>query len=249
MIQTSAIHCLHETGGRKQNEDALWPAKNSALPADRLFVVCDGVGGSSAGEIASALTCESFADYFQNNLPAGEKIGKEFINLAYGYTLAKFKEHIESDPSLGDMSTTLTLVYLNQASVTVAWCGDSRVYQLRNGEVVFQSTDHSLVNQLVKAGEITEAEAQQHPQRNLILRAIQYKEKPSAIECIELTDVKSGDYFLLCTDGLLENINRDVLHKLLKAGEPKNYADAIQAICSGKTKDNYSMYLFNLTKE
>ncbi len=256
MIQTSEIYCLHEKGARENNEDALWPAKKSALPADRLFIVCDGVGGSSAGEIASSMTCAGFADYFKKQLSENEQPGTHFLNQAHASTLAHFKAHIEKDPSARDMSTTLTLVYLNRASVMVAWCGDSRIYQIRNGEIVFQSQDHSLVNQLVKAGELTAEEAENYPQKNLILRAIQYKEKPSAIESVELTDVRPGDYLLLCTDGLLENINPGVLKDLLKEGEPaygtgrqKNYADAIDAICKGKTKDNYSMYLIKLINE
>jgi len=249
MIHTSAIYCLHETGGRAQNEDAVWPAKDSATPADRLFIVCDGVGGSSAGEIASALTCEAFATYFQKHVQQNVKPGAAFIGQAQQYTLTQFKDHIDKDPALGDMSTTLTLVYADQDSVLAAWCGDSRIYQLRNGEIIFQSRDHSLVNQLVKAGEITATEAQHHPQKNMILRAIQYKEKPSAIECVELTDVQSGDYLLLCSDGLLENINPGVVKNLLKDGEQKNYADAIDAVCKGKTKDNYSMYLIKLINE
>lgn len=249
MIKASEIYCLHEKGARENNEDAVWPVKSSASPADRLFIVCDGVGGSSAGEIASAMTCAGFADYFKKQLPQNEQPGTDFLDQAHTSTLAQFKEHIEKDPGAGDMSTTLTLVYLNRTSVMVAWCGDSRVYQLRNGEIIFQSQDHSLVNQLIKAGELTAEEAENFPQKNLILRAIQYKEKPSAIESIELTDVQSGDYLLLCTDGLLENINPGVLKDILKEGEQKNYADAIDAICKGKTRDNYSMYLVKLINE
>lgn len=249
MIQTSAIHCLHETGEREQNEDAIWPVKGSALPADRLFIVCDGVGGSSAGEVASAMTCAGFADYFKNQLAQHEQPGKDFLALAQAYTLANFKAYIEKNPSAGGMSTTLTLVYLNHASVLVAWCGDSRIYQVRNGEIIFQSRDHSLVNELIKAGELTEEEAEHSPQKNLILRAIQYKEKPSAIESIELTDVQSGDYLLLCTDGLLENIKPGVLKDLLKEGKQKKYDEEINAICKNNTRDNYSMYLINLINE
>ena len=68
MIKAAEIYCLHEIGGRENNEDAVWPLKNSAVPADRLFIVCDGVGGSNAGEIASAITCAGFADYFKTQL-------------------------------------------------------------------------------------------------------------------------------------------------------------------------------------
>lgn len=248
MIKTSDIFYLNEKGARENNEDAIWPQAGTASPGNRLFIVCDGVGGNSAGEVAATLTCEYFAGYFMKRLGDTESAGKEFIKQAHEYTLTHFKDHIEKNPTARDMSTTLTLAYLNPASVTVAWCGDSRIYQLRNGEVVFQSTDHSLVNQLLKAGGITEAEAQHHPQKNMILRAIQYKDKPSAIEVVELTDVKAGDHFLLCTDGLLENIDGRRLTQII-AGEQKNLAAAIDAICSGNTKDNYSMYLFKIINE
>ena len=246
MIQTLEIYCLNEIGGRGQNEDAVWPLKNSASPADRLFMVCDGVGGSNAGEIASALTCQSFADYFKKSQPDKEK-GKDFLTDAHEVALSHFKKHIEKDPSAQDMSTTLTLVCLNNDSALVAWCGDSRIYQIRNGEIIFQSMDHSLVNELIKAGELTPEEAEHSPQKNIILRAIQYKEKPAAIESVELTDVRSGDFFLLCSDGLLENVNPGILKELLKEKGGNNYADAIDAVCKGKTRDNYSMYLIKLT--
>ncbi len=249
MIKASEIYCLHEKGGRENNEDAVWPLKKSATPQDRLFIVCDGVGGSSAGEIASDMTCVSIAAYFKEHLSHDKQAGRDLLEQAHASTLGHFKDHIEKDPSTSDMSTTLTLVYLNPASVFVAWCGDSRIYQLRNGEVIFRSQDHSLVNQLIKAGELTEKEAENYPQKNLILRAIQFKEKPSAIETVELTDVQSGDYLLLCTDGLLENINPGVLKDLLREDQQKDYANALDAICKGKTRDNYSMYLVKLINE
>src|SRR5436190_20381628 len=101
----SEIFCLNELGGRQQNEDAVWPIKNAATRDDRLFIVCDGVGGSSCGEIASSLTCESLADYYKQNLKRGQKPDEYFTRDACIYALGHFKSYVQSHPDARDMST------------------------------------------------------------------------------------------------------------------------------------------------
>jgi PPM family protein phosphatase len=247
MLSISESYCLNEIGRRSHNEDAVWPLKNTATKEDRLFMVCDGVGGNSHGEIASALTCEGFASYFQQHLARGHNPDCGFIEAARAYVMQAFKQYISSRPGAASMSTTLALVYITDKRVLVAWCGDSRIYQIRDGDVIFQSEDHSLVAELVKRGELTKEEAASHPRKNIILRAIQYKEKLSEIDCVELTNVQNGDFILLCSDGFLENIGEAALHKLLAKSTGNRVVDEFQALCKNKTNDNYSMYLLRLS--
>jgi PPM family protein phosphatase len=246
MLYISESYCLHEVGGRSLNEDSVWPVKNTAATQHRLFLVCDGVGGNSSGEVASDLTCKGFASYFQQHPPKGQDPDGDFIEKARSQVMALFQQYIAGHPEAANMSTTLALAYLKNESVLVAWCGDSRIYQIRQGRIIFQSEDHSLVNELVKRGELTREEARLHPQRNVILRAIQFKDIPSAIECKELTDVREGDFILLCSDGLLENIGPAELQQLLINPVKDQLLDEFKQLCAGKTKDNYSMYLLQL---
>jgi serine/threonine protein phosphatase PrpC len=145
MVKLSKFFALNEIGGRQNNEDSIWPIKGYAVSDDRLFMVCDGVGSSNCADIASSLTCESFALYFKNNLKPGKKPDTEFINNAQFNTLDYFRKYITEHAEAEGMSTTLTLAYFGQNSVVIAWCGDSRIMQIRNGEVIYRTTDHSLV--------------------------------------------------------------------------------------------------------
>lgn len=245
MLHISKSYCLNEIGGRTQNEDSVWPLKDAASPHDRLFMVCDGVGGSNYGEVASSLTCEGFGHFFQQHLTQGTTLDCAFIESARAYVMQHFEYFINQTPGAENMSTTLTLAYVGDSSVVIAWCGDSRIYQIRQGRVIFQSEDHSLVSELVKRGELSPEEASTHPQRNIILRAIHFKERLSEIDCVELTDVQDGDFILLCSDGLLENIGEAELQKLLIQSD-NALAGAFHELCLGKTKDNYSMYLLQI---
>lgn len=247
MINITNAYCLNEIGGREQNEDSVWPIKGAYSKGDRLFMVCDGVGGNSYGEVASALTCEGFANYFQRHLPQDKTPDCRFVEDARSYVMQQFRRHIAAKPGASNMSSTLTLAYVADNSVFIAWCGDSRVYLVRNGNIVFQSEDHSLVNELIRRGDLTKEEAKSHPQKNIILRAIQYKETYAPIDCVELTDVRESDYILLCSDGLLENIGVDELKYLLSDIPGDRILAETQRLCKGTTRDNYSLYLVRLS--
>ena len=170
----------------------------------------------------------------------------DFVERARQITMNEFEQYIRNHQEAEQMSTTLTLAYIGHDSVLVAWCGDSRIYQIRNGEVIFQSEDHSLVNELVKRGELLKADAENFSQKNIILRAIQYKRPFSSIDTMILKDVQPGDYILICSDGLLENVDRSILKQVLRGMPENNLSDIFEKYCYGRTKDNYSMYLIEL---
>jgi protein phosphatase len=147
-----------------------------------------------------------------------------------------------------EMATTFSLLLMYPEKAFIAWCGDTRVYHLRAGKILFKTEDHSLVNALKKEGEITEEEARLHPQKNIILRAIKADGSPIDADSHWIEELQEGDYFLLCTDGVLENISDDDIQSLLSENDTAktDLAKSFQALCYGRTRDNYSMYLVRL---
>lgn len=146
------------------------------------------------GEIASSLACESFQSFFSTFLE--EEPSEEFINKAIRYTEARFDDYVNSHPEAKGMATTLTMVSVGISGITLAHIGDSRIYQFRRGEIIYQTEDHSLVNSLVKLGKISKEEAVTHPQKNVIIRAIQGTEHPTEADVALLNDIQVGDFFL-----------------------------------------------------
>ena len=231
-----------EKGGRQNNEDSIYPLPETVNSNQKLFLVCDGVGGSAKGEIASALACESFQTFFSTFLE-GEP-SKEFVDRAVKYTEARFDSYVELHPEAKGMATTLTMVAVGKSGVTLAHVGDSRIYQFRKGKIIYETEDHSLVNALVKLGKITKEEALLHPRRNVIMRAIEGTEHSTEADVALLRDVQEGDYFFMCTDGVLERLwDEDLSHIFSTSANPEEIKDAILAACCGKTRDNFSFYI------
>ena len=245
-MQVTRIDFLHETGAKKNQEDYLWPSPGKASAADRIFIVCDGVGGSDNGEVASRVVAESVGEALTGRpSEASLLLINELLEAArqelVEYALVK---------GLGrDMATTFTLLQLVNQRAFIAWCGDSRIYHLRGNEILFRSDDHSLVHSLVRKGELTEEEARDHPQKNLLLKAIRADDARPEAEARWIRDIEEGDQFLLCTDGLLENLSDADLLTLLQmqATGALDLSEALRQSCQDKTRDNYSMYLVRVS--
>lgn len=240
---------LHELGKRSNNEDYIYPYAGAATPEDRLFIVCDGVGGASKGEIASRMACDLFQAYFAENEPE-TVVDKAYISKALSFVEEKMTEHISQNGQCLGMATTLTLLYIDDKrdEITIAWIGDSRVYHVREGKVMYVTQDHSLINELVKRGEVSPEEAATHPQRNVILRAISGSENPTKAEVVQIKDIQPNDYFLLCTDGVLESVETRLIATLLKSKNADLQAvnQQIKDMCAENSKDNHSLYLFQI---
>lgn len=245
----SNIYYLYEIGGKRNQEDYIWPTAGSATLQDRIFIVCDGVGGSENGEIASKIIAESMGNALKRIPP--EKIKSATVNEELETSRQKLVSYANSHRLNPDMATTICILVLTENKAFISWSGDSRVYHLRNGEVLYKTSDHSLVNTLVKKGEISEEDASSHPQKNIILKAIKADETPVEAEDQWIEDVRGGDYFLLCTDGLFENITEEDLSILLNKNDKGDFdlVNAFQKYCFNKTRDNYSMYLLRISPE
>ena len=249
---------LHEKGGRFKNEDFIYPILDGAqidqeiagvipnIPG--LYIVCDGIGGDRKGDIASQLTVAQFAKYFATFPPNGQ--------VTYGYLSAAllrveeaFSNYIQAHPESRGMGTTLSLLYIDDYGATIAWIGDSRIYHYRDGAQLYKTRDHSVVNELLSQGEITAEEAENHPQRNTILRTIKGTEEPTDLDIhfIPIEELEDKDFFFLCTDGILEEVKDTELTTLFGSGlSAEGIRQEIFSLCKGNSSDNFSCYLVGL---
>ena len=232
--------------GRKDNqEDCVYPAFKNVSAKNHFFVLCDGMGGHENGEVASATVCEAFGKYFETNQPEDGVMTPELFKQALDYTYNELD--MQDSGGLKKMGTTMTCLYLHKNGYLVAHIGDSRIYHVRpNTGIVYQSSDHSLVNDLLRAGELTEEEAINFPQKNVITRAMQPNlERRHKADIYSFSDIQKGDYFFLCCDGVLEQLTNDKLCTILsdKNLSDNQKLDSIKQVCDGKTKDNYTCYL------
>jgi protein phosphatase len=188
---------------REGNED-------SAYAGPRLLAVADGMGGHAAGEVASAVAIAALAD-LDDDLPASELQ----IALADAVTRANQTLHdmVAADPSIGGMGTTLTAMLWSGNKVALCHIGDSRAYVLSGGEFQQITHDHTLVQSLVDDGRISPDEAATHPQRSLLLRALDGTS--DAEPDLSLREAKAGDRYLLCSDGLSGVVSEETLHRTL----------------------------------
>ncbi|MDR3126864.1 MAG: protein phosphatase 2C domain-containing protein [Tannerellaceae bacterium] len=233
---------ISDTGSRLNNEDAIYPQPETVCGRERLFLVCDGVGGTEKGEVASALACEAIQAYFGAFLEG--EVSEEFVEKAIRYTEARFDEYTGCHPEARGMATTLTLLYVGDGYAVSAHVGDSRIYQFREGKMMHRTEDHSLVNTWIKLGKLSEEDARVHPRKNVILKAIGGSAHPVEAEIKVLYDVKEGDHFFLCTDGVMEAVKDDYLGELFDGSRTSDVIkDKLAEACSLRSRDNYSFYI------
>jgi protein phosphatase len=229
---------VSQTGNvRRSNED-------SYLMRSPLFMVADGMGGAQAGEIASRMCAEAFADVDIVHTPPAEAL-RTTIRSAN----ARILERSRTDPDAAGMGTTVTSALMDdEGTITFAHVGDSRAYLLRDGSLQRLSDDHSLVGELVRAGELSELEAEHHPQRSVITRALGTDD---AVEVDTFTvRAKDGDIVLLCSDGLNTMVPEGTIADLLAAPEPTATIarNLVRAALAGGGEDNVTAIVFRVGK-
>jgi len=205
-----------QRGSRLYQEDARYPDCDSPQAPKPFFLVCDGVGGSAFGEVASTTVCKAFGqalDLFDWTLP--------FTLHDLSKTLGKAYKALDraAGSHNADMATTLALVVFHRGGCLMAHIGDSRVYQIRPSVgILYRSEDHSLVGSMVRQGSISADEVATHPKRSAITRYMEPsrpgRQRFAATVC-QTVDVKDGDYFLLCSDGVLDKADEDAIVDLL----------------------------------
>ncbi len=199
---------------RGHNEDAVAPS-DMGLERERLIIgVADGMGGHVAGEVASRIAIEAAI--------GAEGSPVERIKAANEAVIAKTR----SEPKLRGMGTTLTLAIFDREAVEIGHIGDSRAYLQRDESLSQLTTDHSLVAEMIAAGELGPEEAAVHPYRSVITRAVGLDEK---LRIDRVTaDLEAGDRVLLCTDGLTNMVDDDRVGEILDANPSP--AEAVWAL-------------------
>ena len=218
---------------RKQNEDAAWFDEARAV-----FAVADGMGGHLAGEVASRMAIEAVQRMARENERPGIAALREAVACAHETILAHAQDHIECT----GMGTTLSVLWLGENYAYIAHVGDSRIYRLREGSLTQITQDHSLVEELVRAGLITREQARTHPRRNIITRALgtHGENEPDML----VTDVQDGDVFLLCTDGLTGMVPDDEIERTLRDCGMEAAADRLLALAlDAGGRDNVTLIL------
>jgi len=234
MIKVGKALAISEQGKRTNNED------NYGFSEYSHFVLCDGVGGSAKGEIASDIVVKQFVHAFQQNQSANPD---SVLHMAE----AKLSEYAYKNPESEGMATTLTFSQIRENGILVAWCGDSRIYQFRNGKVIFQTEDHSWVNEAIRYGIITKEEAVNHPKSNIITRAVLGNEKHGQLDSRLITDIEKGDYFLHCSDGVLETWTNPDLEALFAQGfDLEEVMLRLTNECQKLSMDNFTALLYQV---
>jgi serine/threonine protein phosphatase PrpC len=188
---------------RRHNED-------SFVVAPPLFAVADGMGGAKAGEVASGLAAETLREG-----SAGDDAGERFVVALIQEANRRVYQRQTDDRTASGMGTTMTVALVENETVRFGHVGDSRAYLYRDGELRQLTDDHSLVGELVRSGKISAEEADTHPQRSVITRAL--GTDPDVDVDTFTVDAEPGDVFLLCSDGLYSMVGTekilDVLHR------------------------------------
>jgi PPM family protein phosphatase len=220
---------------RSANED-------SVFVRAPLFVIADGMGGAQAGEVASKTSVESF----ERDLPEGppERVLRETIEGANRTIHALARK----DPSLAGMGTTTTAAILDEKAeeVAIGHVGDSRAYRLRRGKLERLTRDHSLVEEMRRKGQLTEAQAEDHPQRSIITRAL--GPEPEVEVDLQTVPAQAGDIFLICSDGLTTMLDDEHIERLL--ARATSMPNAVRALVDEANRaggrDNISVVVFKV---
>jgi protein phosphatase len=225
-----------DTGrARRANEDAYF----ARAP---LFAVADGMGGAQAGEVASHLAVE----VLEQGLPDGPGSAEERLAGLVKEANKRIHAVSRSEEDRAGMGTTLTAAYVGEDDLAVAHVGDSRLYCLRDGEFTRRTDDHSLVGELVREGKITPQEADEHPQRSIITRAL--GPEGDVIVDHHTWGAQAGDVYLICSDGLTSMVPEAEVAEILRSRDSLAKAGSalIDAANRAGGRDNITVILFRL---
>ena len=220
---------------RRRNEDAY-------VCEPPLFAIADGMGGAQAGEVASGLAAAVLEE------ATGDERGEERVASLIQEANRRVFKRSNEDAATSGMGTTMTVALLDNADGTIAFghVGDSRAYRVRGGELEQLTDDHSLVGELVRSGRLSPEEAESHPQRSVITRAL--GTEPDVDVDTFTVEAEQGDIYLLCSDGLTDMTStRDILAAVEESRDLDDAARAlVEAANAGGGEDNITVVLFEI---
>lgn len=240
-LQSASVSDRGLSEKRPQNEDSFLE-----MPAQGLFAVADGVGGAQAGEVASQMAMEILQEAF-SNLPEGGD-AEDLMQRAIERANEAIFQMSSDLPQLSSMATTVVALHVDGNIATIGHVGDSRLYRIdKEGNLYRETQDHSMVEEEVRAGRMTIAQAATHPSRNVISRAL------GAENTVEV-DLKTmmfenGSAFLLCSDGITRHIEDRELRELLNSGKPpEEICQDMKHICYGRgAEDNLTAVIVRIS--
>jgi len=229
---------LSDTGRkRRHNED-------SYVMQPPLFAVADGMGGAQAGEIASRLATEAIEH------KGGTDGGIELVTALVQAANRRVYDRARQETQLSGMGTTMTVALVEDAAVSIAHVGDSRAYLIRDGTLQQVTEDHSLVNELMKSGKLSREEAEHHPQRSVITRAL--GTDPDVDIDTYTIEPQPGDLFLLCSDGLTSMVGDETILEIAEQNR-LDLDEAARALIGranrGGGEDNITVIFFDIADE
>jgi protein phosphatase len=236
VLRVAEYQAFSDTGRRRRhNEDAYF----ARTP---VFVVADGMGGAQAGEVASRAAVDTFARGLPHGADSAERRLAELVRRANERIHAMSRE----DEARAGMGTTITAAHVGEHDVTVAHVGDSRAYRLRDGALERLTDDHSLVEEMRRRGQLTAEEADEHPQRSIITRAL--GPEPDVLVDTHTWKAQAGDLFLLCSDGLTSMVGEAQVADVLRRARGLEEAgrELVRAANDAGGADNITVVLFRL---
>lgn len=183
----------------------------------QIFILADGMGGYNGGEVASSLAAESARNYIENNFDKMEHTKENILELvksAIEYANMVVFEKSKLDPELSGMGTTLDICFIYNNKIYIGHVGDSRIYRIRKELIRKLTKDHSYVQQLVEDGKITREEANHHPKKNMLTKALgctAYVEPD-----IRARNLEAGDILVMCSDGLTNMVEEKEIYQRVK---------------------------------
>jgi protein phosphatase len=249
-IQLFEPQAIYELGARLNQEDNIYPVKGQATAQNHVFLVCDGMGGCDKGEVASQIVCNTISETVEASLNADEVLTDASFNNA----LQKAYDALDAADvnNEAEMGTTLTFLCFHRGGCLAAHIGDSRIYHLRPSlgpdmGMLYRSRDHSLVQQLYEMGQLTYKQMSTDPRKNVILKALQpHQPELTMATLTHITDVKAGDYFFMCSDGMLEQMDDALLLSIIGAAcsDEEKVSRLVEA--TKDNQDNHSAYLIKV---
>lgn len=223
---------VSEKGKREVNEDSV------QFQSGKFYLVCDGLGGNGNGQIASKLVAETVKESLLNLKSISEAVKDAEI------VLSSYKK---KNPSTEAMATTIAVAEILDNGILLSWAGDSRIYQFRDSKILFKTTDHTWVADAVKKGVLSSVGALFHPRVNELTKSIKDASKPVKLEQVLIDDLQPNDYFLVCSDGVIESWIDTDLQELFSGKKTSNdIVDELNKNCNVFSEDNYSIILLQV---
>ena len=227
---------------RTENQDAY---ATKTIGAFTVAVVCDGMGGTAGGQLASRIAVDTYLTQMEEHLQSG--MTAEQITQTSSYCIAEVNEAIRKaaaeHPGYERMGTTLVSAAARQDLALISNIGDSRAYRISSGGIEQITRDHSLVESMVERGDLTPQEARRHPNRNLITRAL--GPEPEVQPDTFAVAWKPGEFILLCSDGLVNTVSdQEILFEVIHNGEPESCLERLLALAAERgAPDNVTAVL------